>query len=204
LEIPYLSEDGEALSDLMFQIGNHVVSSEDATLGRDLELGTNTVWLAAYTTPRHEKTVARHLGVRGIECFLPLYKVIRKWRNGCKVELELPIFPNYVFVRTALTLSSKVLAVPGVVAFAGSERAPATISDNEIDWLKTDLPRRRFEPHAYLAVGSRVRIMCGSLAGMSGVLLRQKSGLRVVLSVELIRQSVAVEVAANEIEPVRA
>jgi len=158
------------------------------------------VWLAAYTTPRHEKSVVRHLEVRDVEHFLPLYKAARKWKNGLRVEVEFPVFPNYVFVRVDRRLSSRLLDTPGVLAFAGSARLPMPIPDQEIEWLRKELPLRKFEPHPYLVLGSRVRIKSGPLAGMSGVLTRKKSGLRVVLSIDLIRQSVAVEVDMDEIE----
>ena|ERR1035438_2499726 len=158
------------------------------------------VWLAAYTTPRHEKSVVRHLKVREVEHFLPLYKAERRWKNGCKVQVEFPVFPNYVFVRVDRRMSHRVLDAPGVVAFAGSSRLPASVPDSEIEWLRNELPLRKFEPHPYLVIGSRVRIKSGPLAGIDGVLSRKKSGLRVVLSIHLIRQSVAVEVGIDEIE----
>lgn len=156
--------------------------------------------MAAYTTPRHEKAVVRHLEVRQVESFLPLYKAVRKWKNGCKVEVEFPVFPSYVFVHLVPTLSNRVLNVPGVLAFAGSGRIPVPISESEIEWLRNELPLRKFEPYPYLVVGSKVRIKSGPLAGMCGVLIRKKSSLRVVLSIDLIRQSVAVEVDADEVE----
>lgn len=158
------------------------------------------VWLAAYTTPRHEKAVVRHLAVRDVEYFLPLYKTVRKWRNGCTVEVEFPVFPSYVFVHVDRKQSNRVLDVPGVLAFAGSGKLAVPIPSSEIERLRNELPHRKFEPCPYLVVGSRVRIIAGPLAGMSGVLTRLKSGLRVVLSIDLIRQSVAVEVDADEIE----
>jgi transcription antitermination factor NusG len=158
------------------------------------------VWLAAYTTPRHEKSVVRHLEVREVEHFLPLYKAERRWKNGCKVQLEFPVFPNYVFVRVDRKTSRQVLDAPGVVAFAGSGRLPVSVPDSEIEWLRNELPLRKFEPHPYLVIGSRVRIMSGPLTGKNGVLTRKKSGLRVVLSIDLICQSVAVEVGVGEIE----
>ena len=145
--------------------------------------------------------MVRHLEVREVENFLPLYKAERKWKNGCKVDVEFPIFPNYVFVHVDRKLSNRVLDVPGVLAFAGSGRTPAPIPDSEIEWLRNELPLRKFEPHPYLVVGSRVRIKSGPLAGMRGVLTRKKNGFRVVLSIDLIRQSVAVEVGMDEIEP---
>ena len=158
------------------------------------------VWLAAYTTARHEKAVVRHLDVREVENFLPLYKAVRKWKNGCRVDVEFPVFPNYVFVRVDRRMSHRVLDAPGVVAFAGSGRVPVSVPDSEIEWLRNEPPLRKFEPHPYLVIGSRVRIKSGPLAGMNGVLTRKKSGLRVVLSIDLIRQSVAVEVGVDEIE----
>lgn len=157
-------------------------------------------WFAAYTTPRHEKAVARHLEVRELEYFLPLYRVTRKWKNGCKIEVEFPVFPNYLFVHIDGKQVSQVLGVPGVIAFAGSGRLPMSVPDAEIDWLRNELPRRKFEPHPYLIAGSKVRIKSGPLAGMTGILVRKKSCLRVALSIELIRQSVAVEVGTDEVE----
>jgi transcription antitermination factor NusG len=179
-------------------IGASAVPESVLTTPRDVVRAP--AWLAAYTTPRHEKSVVRHLEVRDVEYFLPLYKAERRWRNGCKVEVEFPVFPNYVFVHVDQRMSRRVLDAPGVLAFAGSGRLPVSVPDSEIEWLRNELPLRRFEPHPYLVIGSRVRIKSGPLTGMNGVLTRKKSGLRVVLSIDLIRQSVAVEVGMDEIE----
>jgi transcription antitermination factor NusG len=158
------------------------------------------VWLAAFTTPRHEKAVARHLEVRNVEHFLPLQTTIRSWKNGCKVPVEFPLFPNYLFVRSVQKTSSRLLNIPGLLSFVGPGRNAAAIPESEIEWLRKELPLRKFEPHPYLTLGCKVRIASGPLAGARGILLRKKSELRVVLSVELIRQSVAVEVGADEVE----
>src|SRR5215469_11291448 len=142
------------------------------------------VWLAAYTTPRHEKMVARHLEVRSVEHFLPLYRSVRSWKNGCKVSVQFPLFPNYVFVRTEQHLVSRLRDVPGLLAFVGPNRAATPIPDTEIAWLQRDLPQRRFEPHPYLVSGHKYRIVSGPMAGACGILVRKTNdGLRVVLSV---------------------
>ena len=197
---PLLIEESEALSNFETSGLNAPAPAAEPLLTASQGDAPAPVWLAAYTTPRHEKSVVRHLEVRDVEHFLPLYKAVRKWKNGCRVEVEFPVFPSYVFVRVDRRLSSRLLDTPGVLAFAGSARLPLPIPDHEIEWLRNELPLRKFEPHPYLVVGSRVRIKSGSLAGMSGVLTRKKSGLRVVLSIDLIRQSVAVEVDMDEIE----
>ena len=159
------------------------------------------VWLAAYTSPRHEKVVARHLEARQVENFLPMYRVVRRWKNGCNVPVELPLFPGYLFVRVPHRTESQLLNIPGLLTFVGPGRRASEIPDPEIEWLRSELPLRQTEPHAYLTVGSKVRIVVGPLAGHAGILVRKKNSLRVVLSVDLIRQCVAVEVGASEIEP---
>ncbi len=117
-------------------------------------------WYAAYTCANHEKRVAEELTVREMQHFLPLYRSARRWRDR-RVELELPLFPGYVFVRLAL-------------------RDP------------------------FLNVGRRVRITGGPFAGLEGILKRKKSGLRVVVSLELIQRSVAVDVDAADVRPAAA
>jgi transcription antitermination factor NusG len=201
---PYLSEEGEALSSIEITASDPLRRAAEKASGDCQSADSNLVWLAAYTTPRHEKAVARHLVARDVEYFLPLIKSVRRWKNGCNVAVESPVFPNYVFVRTTRLRSGIVREVPGVLAFAGSWKSAAAMSDSEIEWLRNELPLRKFEPHPYLVVGNKVRIKSGPLMGTSGILLRKKGGLRVVISVELIQQSVAVEVDAREIDPIRA
>ena len=161
-------------------------------------------WFAVYTTPRHEKAVARHFEFRAIESFLPLCTEMHRWKNGCRVNVEQPLFPSYVFARVGRGVTTQVLSVPGVLLIVGSGREPLALPDFEIEALRSGLRLRRFEPHPYLVVGERARIKSGSLAGMVGVLTRKKNNLRVVLTLELIMRSVAVEVDADELERVNA
>ncbi|HKT24490.1 MAG TPA: UpxY family transcription antiterminator [Terriglobales bacterium] len=159
-------------------------------------------WFAAYTTTRHEKAVAEHFAMRSIEAFLPLYKTQRLWRNGCRMNLELPLFPSYVFVRVPVRERVRVLEVPGVLSLVSAAGKPVPLPEADIQALRSSLPLIRCEPHPYLKIGERVRIKCGTLEGMEGILLRKKGLLRVVLSLDLIMKSVAVEVDAEDVEPV--
>ena len=160
-------------------------------------------WFAVYTTPRHEKAVARQFEVRQIEAFLPIYRSLHRWKNGCRVSVEQPLFPNYVFVSLERGQYVRVLQTPGVLSLVSSGRDPAPLPSSEIESLRSGLPLRDFEPHPYLVVGKRVRIHSGALAGLVGVLVRKKNSIRVVLSLDLIMQSVSVEIGIDEIEPVR-
>ncbi|HET7206364.1 MAG TPA: UpxY family transcription antiterminator [Terriglobales bacterium] len=159
-------------------------------------------WYAAYTWARHEKNVAHHFEQRSIQHFLPTYKTIHRWKNG-KAHLELPLFPSYIFVRIPLKERIRPLQVPGVVRLVEFNGSPAPLPDLEIQSL-IDLSAQglKAEPYAYLTVGKRVRIRAGPLQGLEGILVRKKSSLRVVVSVDLIMRSIVVDVDASDLETV--
>jgi transcription antitermination factor NusG len=160
-------------------------------------------WYAAYTSANHEKRVSEQLGVREVEHFLPLYASLRRWKDR-RVKLALPLFPGYVFVRTALLSRLQVLQVSGVVRLVGFDGSPAALPEDEIEALRTSLrDGLRAEPHPYLTKGRRVRVLAGPLAGLTGILLRRKSGARFVVSVDLIQRSVAVELSEADLIGVR-
>jgi transcription antitermination factor NusG len=159
-------------------------------------------WFAVYTASRHEKRVAQHLSQREIEFYLPLYRSARKWSDGSKVTLELPLFPGYLFVHIKRNERVRVLNVPGALAVVGGMgREPVPLPDGAIDALRAGLHLRAAEPCPLLMVGQRARIRFGALAGMEGIVVRKKNGLRVVLTLEHIMQSIAVEVDGNDLEP---
>lgn len=161
-------------------------------------------WFAVYTTCRHEKRVARHLQQRQIEHFLPLYRTQHRWKDGSRVLVDLPLFPGYVFVRIESRNRFGVLAVPGVVSMIGTASRPAALPDLEVEALRAGLDPTRAEPHPLLIVGRRVRIKAGALAGVEGIVVRKKSGLRVVLTLSLLMQSIAIEVDGDDVELVSA
>lgn len=159
-------------------------------------------WFAVFTVPRHEKRIEAQFGLRGIENFLPIYEKQRRWKDGSKGMLQLPLFSNYIFVRIGCGERVHVLKVPGVISIVGCGPQPVPISDFYIHFLREGLRYRKIEPCAYLKEGMRVRIHSGMMAGMEGILLRQKNNFRVVLTLDMIMKSVIVEVDLKEIEPV--
>jgi transcription antitermination factor NusG len=160
-------------------------------------------WYAIYTSPRHEKRVHEHLSYRNVESFLPLYRTVHRWKNGCKPVVDLPLFPGYLFVKIGHPERVRVLEVPGVHSFVGTRLEPARLSDFEIETLRSGLHLQKVEPYSELAVGQSVRIVAGPLTGLVGVLLRHNNSFRVVLTLDLIKQSVAVELDADDVEPIR-
>src|SRR5271163_2988659 len=132
--------------------------------------GAEGNWYALYTCPRHEKRVAEQIKQRRISCFLPLYRSVRRWKDRRK-ELELALFPGYVFVRLALQDRLKVLQLPSVVRFVSFNGHPVALPEAEIESLRRGLEGCvRMAPHPYLQIGRRVRVRNGPMAGLEGIL----------------------------------
>jgi transcription antitermination factor NusG len=160
----------------------------------------DTGWYAVYTCTHHEKRVKQQLEERHIDCFLPLYRSVRRWKDRRK-ELELVLFPGYVFVQINLSDRLRVLQLPSVVSFVNFGDRPAMIARDELESLRSGIANGRcLEPHPYLTLGRKVRIKQGPLAGSTGILVRKKDRLRVVLSLEIIMRSVAVEIDSCDLE----
>ena len=186
------SEDGGALPGNVH--GSLTVESGDATRAAR--------WFAVYTTCRHEKRVAQHLTQRAIEHYLPLYVSHRKWRDGSRVALELPLFPCYLFIRIHRMQRAPVLSVPGLLTIvSGTGGEPAVLPDAAVEALRLGLEQQKVEPHPLLTAGREVRIRSGAFSGMTGIVARRKGSFRVVLTLQQIMQSIAVEVDERDVEP---
>jgi transcription antitermination factor NusG len=156
-------------------------------------------WFAVYTRSHHEKRVAQYYAERNIEHLLPISRVVRQWSHYRKVAIELPLFPNYIFVHISRRERIRAIEVPGVLSLVGPNSVPAPLPDLEIESLRESLKLQNFAPHPYLVVGAKVRINKGALAGRVGVILRHKNGCRVVLTLSVIMRSFAVEVDAADL-----
>jgi len=158
-------------------------------------------WYALYTFSNHEKRVEQHLQTRGVEVFLPLCTVVRRWKNRTTAKVHIPLFAGYAFVHITAFERVGVLETPGVLSLVGVAGKPTPLSDREIEILRVGLHLRRVDPHPYLKVGDRARIRSGPLAGLEGVVVRKDDRLRIVLSLDLIMRSIAVHIEADELEP---
>jgi transcription antitermination factor NusG len=158
-------------------------------------------WWAVYTRHQHEKAVADTLGAKGFEVFLPLYDSTRRWKDRTMV-LSLPLFPCYVFVRGSLNRKLQVVTTPGIHMILYRGEQVAVIPDEEIEAIQRAVEgSSSVEPHPFLKCGTRVRVKRGPLDGVEGILIRKKNLLRLVLSVDMLAQSVSVEVLASDVEP---
>jgi len=161
-----------------------------------------SAWWVLYTRHQHEKAVAEMLSAKGFEVFLPLYESIRSWKDRKKL-LTLPLFPCYVFVQGGLERRLQVVTTPGIHTILFHGERVAIVPEAEILAIRRAVEGHfRVEPHPFLRCGERVRVKRGSLEGVEGILVRKKSLYRLVLSVDMMAQSVAVEIDATDVEPV--
>lgn len=159
-------------------------------------------WYAVYTCANHEKRVAEQFVPRSLEHFLPQYESVRRWKDR-KVRLQLPLFPGYLFVHIAAQDRLRVLQVPGVVRLVGFNGIPTPMPQEDIQNIRESLGQGwRAEPHPYLQLGRRTRVVRGPLAGMEGIVVRRKNRSRLVLSFDLIQRSLAIEMDEGDLVPV--
>jgi transcription antitermination factor NusG len=157
-------------------------------------------WYALFTRYQHEKPVALALANKNYEVFLPLCNVTRQWQDRSK-QLWLPLFPSYVFVRGGMDRPLPIVSTPGVVHIVQFGGRAAIISQTQLDDVRRMLKSHAaIEPHPYLAHGDRVRVMSGALAGLEGILIRKKNLAHLVISMQMLGRSAAVEVEMSNIE----
>ena len=158
------------------------------------------LWFAVYTRSRHEVAVKNQLDAKGILNFLPSYTKLSHWKDRRK-EIQLPLFPGYLFVKVLLNDRIDVLKSFGVVYIVGNSLGPLPVPEASIESIQSTLEQGlKIDPHPYLKVGSRVRITDGPLRGIEGILIRKKNRTLLVLSIDLIQRSVSVEMEGWKVE----
>jgi len=187
----------QAVSSPMSSPASHLFS------GRIWDEHTERRWFAVFTVPQNEKSVVRHLGIREIESFLPAYETVRVWKNRQRVKTILPLFPTYLFVHINVRERVRVLESPGVLQIVGNGRESVPVADADIETLRASVTARLAEPYRDLVIGEKVRVKSGILQGVQGTLVRRSGGDRFVLSFESINQHAAIQVSAEDLEPVR-
>jgi transcription antitermination factor NusG len=159
-----------------------------------------SVWYAIYTRYKHEKTVAQILTRKGLETFLPLYASAHRWKDRTKL-VSLPLFPCYVFLKDGLDRRLDIVTTPGFHALVSAAGQPVAIPPDEIEAIRRAVESgARVNPHPFLKCGERVRVKCGPLTGVEGILVRMKNQCRLVVSVAMLGKAVAVEVDASAVE----
>jgi len=161
-----------------------------------------TQWYAVRTRSRHEKLVRDRLEGLCIEHLLPTVMRLSQWKDR-KKEIEAPLFSGYCFARFCWPDRLAVQTVAGVVGLVGGGQRPEPVPDQEIEALRTLMSSTlKYDAHPYLREGMAIEVLRGPLEGVRGILLRKDKRHRLVISVHLIQQAVAVEIDDADVAPV--
>src|SRR5271169_2907609 len=157
-------------------------------------------WYALFTRHQHEKSVAIALSNKNHEVYLPLYRSVRQWQDRIK-KIWLPLFPCYVFIREGMDRQHQILTTPGIINVVAWGGRPAIVPQSQLDAVKQIIEScLNVETHPYLQSGDRVRVKTGPLMGMEGILTRKKGLARLVISMEMLGRSAAVEIDVSNVE----
>jgi transcription antitermination factor NusG len=161
------------------------------------------LWFALQVIPRHERKVDAILQYQNYGHFLPMCRARRNWSDRIKI-IEQPLFPGYVFVRSRSSNRGKICGIPGVVRIVSFGGRPCSVPDSQIEVLQRIGDAMRYIcPAPYLAVGQKVQIVTGPLVGIIGIIGQLKKRGRLIVSVDLIMKSVAVEIDESEVAPLK-
>ena len=158
-------------------------------------------WYVITVKPQHEQTVQYGLAQKGYEIFAPTYWAARRWSDRLK-RLQLPLFPGYVFCHLGFGVRLSILRTPGVrsIVSFGTEIIP--VPNEDIDRIRRMVTSGcSIEPWPFLKVGQRVRVHCGPLTGLEGILAEFRNTWRVVVGLELLQRSEAVQLSPDQITP---
>jgi transcription antitermination factor NusG len=157
-------------------------------------------WFALRVKSRHEKPVALAMRQKGFEEFLPLYRWRQTWSDRFK-WVEMPLFPGYVFCRLDPANRLPLLTIPGVLDFVTFGKIPVPIEETEIASVQAAIRSKLVaEPCSFLDDGERVRLKQGPLAGVEGFLVEVAAHRRVVVSLTILRRSMAVDIDGQSVE----
>lgn len=159
-------------------------------------------WYVAYTCPQAERKAKAKLDGLQVKTFLPMQKVVRQWSDR-KKTLEVPLFPNYIFIYTNSFERYNIIKMPELVCYVTFEGQVAVVPDTTMEVMEKLLSGNvEVSNENFAKVGSKIKITSGKFAGVEGTLLRQNGRTRVVVRIEALRRSISIDISASCVEAV--
>ena|SRR2546426_9773503 len=161
-----------------------------------------TQWYALQLRSRFEKVVGMHLRGKGYEEYLPVYRSRRQWSDRVK-EIELPLFPGYIFCKFDITDRLPLLVIPGVMSVVGFGGVPIPVPECEIAAVERVVTSgMKYGPWPTIAAGQSVEVKYGPLRGLEGVVVEVKKNYHLIISVKMLQRFVSVEIDRDCVAPV--
>lgn len=159
-------------------------------------------WFVVTTKYQHEKKVDQLLKGKGHNSYLPLYNKLSYWKDR-KKKIQTPLFHCYLFVNINPKTKMDILQTNGVIHFVSFDNKPVPIPDCQIELIKNLLNEdRKIEAEFKFVEGQQVKVVYGPLKGAVGVFQKVKDKSRLLITLETLNRTIAVEINADEIVPV--
>jgi transcription antitermination factor NusG len=156
-------------------------------------------WHVLHVRSNFERRVARHLTVRTVEHYLPLYRERVRWTDRAVVTAR-PLFSGYVFARFSPESRITVISIPGVVRSLGDDEGHL-VKSADLEKIREGLASGLLlRPHPALAVGARVRIRSGIFEGVEGFVTEFRQQCKVIIALAAVQQCFSLEVELGDIE----
>ena len=171
----------------------------------ELQPPANHGWYALQTRARFERKICRQVEGKGHEAYVPVTRERRRWSDRSQT-IELPLFPGYVFVRSVSEPADRlaILQTSGAYGFVTFQGVIAGIPDWQIkDLQRIEAQNTACSPYPFLRSGQRVRVCGGSLEGLEGIFVNERGG-KLVISIEPMQRSVAVDLTGYHVEVIKA
>jgi len=130
-----------------------------------------------------------------------MYRARRRWSDRFQ-DVDVPLFPGYVFCRLNVNNRLPVLMIPGVMHIVGVGKAPISVDEQEIASIQAVVRSGMLlQPWPFLKLGQAVRIEEGPLRNVQGILTEFEGSQKLVLSITLLQRSLAVTIPRHAVRP---
>lgn len=159
-------------------------------------------WYVLYTLSKHEKKIESYLKKEGIEVFLPIYTTIRQWSDR-KRKLTLPLFPNYLFVKTNPRDFWRITTMNGVIKFVSNGKEPASVPQTTIHNIQKVIKGDFKLKESLMTRGEYVRVTEGPFAGIEGRFIKNGNKNMLIIEIDIIQRSLMLEVEPLQIQKIQ-
>jgi transcription antitermination factor NusG len=156
-------------------------------------------WFVVYTKPNAEKKVEVKVKEMGYEAFLPLHQVVRQWSDR-KKKMDVPLFPNYVFVKILSVKRFDLLRIDELIRFIHFDGKPANIAEKDIMIIKSFMQGDVEPTGSDLSIGAKIRVTQGQFAGIEGIMIRKNGRKRLIVNLDFLHKSVSIDIEACQVE----
>ena len=164
----------------------------------DLDLDSLKPWWVARTKSRQEKALAWSLKKAGISYYLPLVARPQKNRERLRISI-VPLFTGYLFLRGTYMERYESLRTGRVAQVIPVEDQVSLRKDLQGISMVTAM-EKCLELCDFVKKGQKARVIYGPFAGVEGIVERKKNRTRLILTVQVIRQAVRVEIDTDQVQ----